>query len=158
MSTSANPSITICPAVAAEQPIIEAIVRAANINRSGLDWQRFLVADADGQVVGIGQVKPHPDGSRELASIAVIPERQRQGIAHQVIKALLAREHEPLYLMCRSEMSPFYVQFGFQLITRSQMPPYFRRIARLTGFITPIISLITRETLRVSIMKQVDSP
>ena len=43
-------------------------------------WPNFVVAEDGGTIVGIGQVKTHGDGSRELASIAVIPARQSQGI------------------------------------------------------------------------------
>lgn len=63
--------ITIRPAVEADQPVIRAIIRAAFINRTGLDWRRFLLAEDQGRIVGVGQVKPHADGSRELASLAV---------------------------------------------------------------------------------------
>lgn len=124
-------TIHIRAATAADQPAIQQIVRRARINPIGIDWRRFLVAEADGVIVGIGQVKPHRDGSRELASIAVVPERRRQGIASQIIRALIAREQGVLYLTCRAELEPFYMRFGFRRIQKDEMLPYFRRIAFL---------------------------
>ena len=38
-----------------------------------------------------------------------------------------------LYLTCVSEMGTFYEPFGFQAITREEMTPYFKRLARVAG-------------------------
>src|ERR1700730_18130879 len=56
-----------------------------------LKWPNFVVAEDDGAIVGVGQIKSHGDGSRELASIAVVPARQGQGIARAGLEALLSR-------------------------------------------------------------------
>ncbi|HET7467054.1 MAG TPA: GNAT family N-acetyltransferase, partial [Candidatus Dormibacteraeota bacterium] len=82
-----------------DQATIRRIVRAAGINPTSLQWQRFIVAEERGEIVGVGQVKPHRDGTRELASIAVVPERQGRGLGSEIINALIAREHgEVLHL------------------------------------------------------------
>ncbi|HEY2941485.1 MAG TPA: hypothetical protein VGN09_03535, partial [Vicinamibacteria bacterium] len=67
--------VTIRPATQADQATIVRLVRRANLNRMNLRWPNFLVAESDGGVVGIGQVKTHRDGSRELASMVVVSER-----------------------------------------------------------------------------------
>lgn len=123
------------PTTQADEKIINRIVRAVGINPMSLDWRRFLVAEDDGQVVGIGQIKPHGDGSRELASIAVIPEHRGQGIASAIIRALLEKERGEIYLLCRNELESFYARFGFRKIGRDEMPPYFRRITRVLDFL-----------------------
>jgi N-acetylglutamate synthase-like GNAT family acetyltransferase len=123
--------IHIHPATQADQKTIERIIRDANINLMSLDWHRFLVAEEDGAIIGVGQIKPHDDGSRELASIAVIPERQRRGVASEIIRALLAREQGDLYLICRDELESFYARFGFYRIDSKEIPPYFRTIIRV---------------------------
>ena len=125
--------MNIRPAQAADQKTITHIVRTAQINPMDLDWRRFVVAEEDGTIVGVGQVKSHGHGSRELASIAVIPERQRQGIGSDIIRTLLSNERETLYLMCREEMAAYYERFGFHQISTDQMPQYFRRMHRLTN-------------------------
>jgi N-acetylglutamate synthase-like GNAT family acetyltransferase len=123
--------IHIRPATHADQPTISRIIRDAGINPMSLDWRRFVVAEDNDEIVGVGQVKPHDDGSRELASIAVISERQRQGIASEIIRVLLAKEQGDLYLICRDELEPFYARFGFYRINSKEMPPYFRTIMRV---------------------------
>jgi N-acetylglutamate synthase-like GNAT family acetyltransferase len=107
------------------------IVRAAMINPFGLAWERFLVAEESGGLIGVGQIKPHRDGSRELASIAVVPEWQGQGVGAAIIRGLLAHESGTLHLMTSSRTAPYYERFGFERIEQSQMPPYFRRMARI---------------------------
>jgi N-acetylglutamate synthase-like GNAT family acetyltransferase len=130
--------VVIRKATEADQATIRAIIRAAQLNPVGLDWPRFLVAEDGGQIVGIGQVKPHSDGSRELASIAVVPGRQRGGIGRQIIRALLARESGPLYLICMDDHETYYRQFGFRRVEAAALPPMMGRIYRLGRAFTAI--------------------
>ena len=138
----------IRPATQADQKIIERMIHDAGINPMSLDWRRFVIAENDGQVVGVGQVKPHGDGSRELASIAVIPERRGQGIASAIIHHLLSQETGAVYLTCRSQLESFYTRFGFRRIALEEMPPYFRRIIRLTNLFLPLM-----RGVRIIVMK-----
>jgi N-acetylglutamate synthase-like GNAT family acetyltransferase len=122
-------------ATAADAPAIRRMVHEAGINPLSLHWQNFVVAEdalrPGKAIVGIGQVKQHYDGSRELASIAVQPELQGIGIGGAIIGALMARERGPLYLTCRDGLAGYYARFGFCRVTAG-LPPYFRNIARLT--------------------------
>ncbi len=123
------------PATEKDATDIRLLIRLVGINPMNLDWRRFIVAQAqdDGQVVGCGQVKPHRDGSRELASIAVRPEWRERGIATMIIENLLNDQPGELYLTCRAAMGPFYEKFGFRSIQADKMPAYFRRLTRLVG-------------------------
>ena len=123
--------IHLRPATEQDQKTIERMIHDAGINPMSLDWQRFVIADDAGKAVGIGQVKQHGDGSRELASIAVIPERRGQGIASEIIHHLLAQESGVVYLTCRSQLETFYNRFGFRKIGRNEMTTYFRRLYRI---------------------------
>ena len=128
--------ITIRPAELSDQQAIQKLIRQAHINPTGLAWERFPVAvDDTGKVIGCGQIKPHADGSRELASIAVIPEYRQQGIASALIKELLAKSTGEIYLMCRSSLGPFYERFDFRPVEGEDMPPYFKRMKRLARLI-----------------------
>ncbi len=152
--------MNIRPAQATDQPTITRIIREAGINRMSLDWHRFVIAEDGtdpkdlgkpfGSIVGIGQIKPHGDGSRELASIAVIPERRGQGIGSAIIRELLAREKGVLYLTCRAPLEAYYARFGFRRIAREEMPPYFRRIIRLAS----IIIALSRRSVQIIVMKR----
>jgi len=120
------------PATRQEFPKIRSLIHAVSINPTGLDWKHFLVAvSPDNTLLGCGQIKPHCDGSRELASIAVQENARGQGVARAVIQELLARETtRPLYLMCRARLESLYVKFGYRKIGQDEMPVYFQRISR----------------------------
>lgn len=122
-----------------DQATIRRIVRAAGINPTNLQWQRFIIAEERGEVVGVGQVKPHRDGMRELASIAVVPEQRGRGIGSEIIRALIAREHgEVLHLTCGSQLEGFYERFGFHRLDPQEYPRYFaRRLPVLNAFLRP---------------------
>ena len=125
-------------ATAAQETAVKNLVRAVQINPLGLDWRRFLVAvDDTGALIGCGQAKPHGDGARELASIAVVRPWRRQGIARAIIQRLQADHAPPLWLTCVSSLVPFYAQFGFrEVMETAVMPPYFRRVCRLFSLYT----------------------
>ena len=84
-------AFTLRPANAADFPAIKYLVRSARINPTGLKWSRFVVAENDlGEVIGCGQIKPHKDGSYELASLVVEENYRGQGIARSLVAHLAA--------------------------------------------------------------------
>jgi len=112
---------------------IRQLIRQVKINPMGLDWRHFMVAvTPTGELVGCGQVKIHSDGSRELASIAVVENYRDQGIATAIIDFLLNVTPKPIYLTCRSSLETFYQRFNFVTVQHNDMPPYFQRISRLS--------------------------
>ncbi len=143
--------LTLRDATVEDQPTIRQIVRAANINPTGLEWPRFIVAEDGGAIVGVGQVKPHRDGTRELASIAVLPGRQGQGIATAIIEELLRREKGTLHLTCRARLQGYYERFGFRKLESRDYPPYFARML-------PILNTLGRLfRIRVIVMRRLSS-
>lgn len=120
-------------AQASDQEGIRSLIRAVRINPMGIHWQRFVIAvDAADTLIGCGQVKQHGDGSRELASIAVVRSWRKQGVARAIIQHLLQAQPHPLWLTCISRLIPFYTQFGFHEVTdTAEMPLYFRWVCRL---------------------------
>jgi N-acetylglutamate synthase-like GNAT family acetyltransferase len=129
--------LSIRPATYADQTTIRRLIKEANLNRMSLNWPNFVVAEEGGAIVGIGQVKTHGDGSRELASLAVIPDRQSSGIGSALIKTLLAREHGVVYLTCRRQLQGYYERFGFRRLEPAEFPPYFKRLI-------PVINVVAR--------------
>jgi N-acetylglutamate synthase-like GNAT family acetyltransferase len=115
---------------------IRQLVLSTGINPIGLDWRRFVVAlDQQKEVIGCGQLKPHRDGSVELASIAVAKSWRRQGVASAIIEYLIEKYDNDLYLMCESSLGPIYEKFDFAPIEIDEMPPYFRAISRIANFL-----------------------
>jgi amino-acid N-acetyltransferase len=116
-----------------DQDRIRELIFQAWLNPLGLDWKRFLVAvDPQDTVIAAGQIKPHRDGSRELASIVVAPEWRGGGLGRALVRALQDRSEPPLWLTCRARLVPYYQPLGFErLDDPGQMPSYFRWAYRL---------------------------
>ena len=132
-------NIILRPATASDSAAIHKLIRTVGINPMALDWQRFTIATAEnGAMLGCGQIKPHGDGTYELASIAVWPRYQGQGVGRTIILHLLEDAPAPLYLTCRGQLRPYYEKFGFQSLTYAQMPPYFRRLWRIASTVTKL--------------------
>jgi N-acetylglutamate synthase-like GNAT family acetyltransferase len=137
-----------------ESAAIKDLIHSAGINPMDLDWRRFIVAvDGRDQIIATGQIKPHGAKAdiHELASIAVVPDYRRQGLARAIIEFLLKDSPRPLYLTCRSKLEPFYEKFGFRAIAYDEMPRYYQRLAKLLGLLSTVARL--EHTERLSVMK-----
>ena len=141
---------TLRPAHETESHAIKDLIHFVGINPMGLDWKRFVVAvNEQGEIIGIGQLKPHGKDVLELASIAVYPEYRGQGIARAIIEYLLKASPRPLYLMCESMNGALYEKFGFREIPYEKMPRYFQRISKLAG----LVNSLARHEERLLVMK-----
>ena len=135
------PQVTLRPAREEDAKVIRDLVHKVQINPMGLDWRRFTLAVNDaGQILACGQLKPHANDLLELASIAVEPAYQGQGLGSQIITRLIAIHRmqtagspTPLYLTCRFSLGSYYARFGFREASQDEMPKYFRRIQRLAN-------------------------
>ena len=129
---------TIRSAQAKDEKAIKGLIRETRLNPMGLKWPNFVVAeDEQGQFIGCGQIKTHKDGTRELASIAVVKSWRGRDVASTIIHQLLNKSSRPLYLMCGSRLVPFYQPFGFQEMTdAAAMPTTFRRFRRFVSFMS----------------------
>jgi N-acetylglutamate synthase-like GNAT family acetyltransferase len=130
--------VALRPATVADQKPIKDLVHLVGINPTGLNWQRFIIAEDAGQFVGCVQLKPHNDGVRELASLAVQPSHQAQGVGSQLIRALLEREGGEIYLGCRSPLATYYAKFGFNLVEEKDLPSSFKLPYRFGRFLQKI--------------------
>lgn len=128
------------PATPDDQAAIRSLIRQSQINPIGLNWHRFIViVDERGRLLACGQIKPHRDGSRELASIAVAPDQRGKGLARSVIECLLEQAGPPLYLTCADRLRGFYERFGFRVLAVDEMPGYFRSIYRMFNWLARLV-------------------
>jgi N-acetylglutamate synthase-like GNAT family acetyltransferase len=158
-------------ATAVDQDAIRAMIRAARLNPMHLVWTNFVVAEeiapagdtapgcarqvnSAGRVVGVAQIKPHRDGSRELASVAVLPSHQGQGIGARMIEVLLAREASNVYLYCGDIMPAYYRRFGFVEVAASELPVAIRRWFRLGRAAVALLTLLPGEKHSLHAMKR----
>jgi len=130
----------LAPALETDFPTIKALIQATRINPMSLDWRRFRVAKTieGDELIGCGQLKPHGDGSVELASIAVVSAWRRKGVASAIIEKLMAEGPRPLYLTCVSDNGPFYEKFGFYIVTGAELPKYFNRLRKIAGLFSAL--------------------
>ena len=147
-------SITIRAATQADQPTILSMIREAKINPGNLHWEHFRIAEEDGKIVGIRQVKVHKEGTREVASGFVLPEYRRRGISAQLMKEILGREKCDLYLMCAKRRKNYYEPFGFRDAKLSELPPDFLREYLIGKIVTTLISIVTLRNLNIIPMKR----
>ena len=116
-------------ATEADRATIRKMVFAERLDPTSLNWRHFLVAENDGQIVGIGQIRPHR-GCLELGSLVVLESHRKQGIAAQLMAALEARAGYPLYLFCEARMREFYARSGYEVIGWQDMP-WILRLKRM---------------------------
>lgn len=141
--------IIIRAAEAADQAPITRLVRGARLNPIHLAWPNFIVAEeatpTQRTLVGAGQLRPHPDGSRELASLVVLPAYQNRGLGNRLIHALFTQAEFPLYLYCNGIMVPYYERFGFHVVGGDDLPPSLARHYRVSqAIIWPATRLLRR--------------
>lgn len=143
-------NFSLRPAREAEAAQIKDLIHFVGINPMDLDWKRFIVAVNDqDEMIGCGQLKPHGKEILELASLAVYPEHQGEGIGRALIEYLVKDSSRPLYLMCESSVGLLYEKFGFREIPYKEMPRYFQRISKLAGLVTTL----ARREERLLVMK-----
>lgn len=147
-------SITIRPATEIDQPTITRLIRQAHLNTRQLHWTNFLIAEVDGQIAGLRQVKTHRLGTREVASGLVLPEYRHQGISARLMHEILEQEKGPLYLMCDQQWMTYYERFGFEAVRPKELPRDFGREYRIGRFITRLLSLFAGRKIRIMPMKR----
>ena len=100
-------------------PITDKVVERFLVNR---DDEMRLIAEIDGQAVGIGAVVP---GSSELRACYVLPGAARRGVGAAIIAEIerIAREHKLEYLRLESSLTaePFYAALGYRVEARGEL-------------------------------------
>lgn len=132
-----NTDVVLRPATAADEEQVKKLIREKRLNPFRLNWPNFTVAvDGTGRFVGCVQRKPHGPHVNELASLAVVDGWQGQGVGRMLINHIIATTPPPIWLMCRSELVPFYERFGFvECHQPAMMPSHFRRAKRISAVI-----------------------
>jgi amino-acid N-acetyltransferase len=121
---SATPLIR--PATAEDQPHILTLARGQRIKPTGLDWPKFVVAEAEGKVIGAVQLRNHPDGSKELGSLVVAPAYRHRGIAARLIDRRVADATGRVFVITGEVHENYYRRWGFQPIVPREAPFFVR--------------------------------
>ena len=133
-----------------DQGRIRALVRGARLNPADLDWRRFTVVEDGGVVVGVGQVRVHGDGSREIASLVVAPEHRGRGVAVELVDALVASSPGPLYvLLDRAALPSWARRWGFRPVRPAALPRPVRRELRVGRVVAGVLGLRHGRRIRI---------
>lgn len=103
------------------------IVTRERLKPLGLRWPNFVVADAAGELIGAAQIRKHNDGSRELGSLVVVPQRRGQGVAWRMVEALLAGGRGPVFSITRQARVPTFARWQFEPVETAQAPAAIKR-------------------------------
>jgi N-acetylglutamate synthase-like GNAT family acetyltransferase len=150
---SAHP-LTIRVATEADQADITQLIHEAGLNPTGLHWRRFAVADEDGRMVGCAQLKIHRQGTPELASVAVVPDRRGDGIGSRLVETLIAGQSRGIYLTTVPDNVAYFERFAFHAIHPGQTPGDFRRAFYVSRIATSILSIYGRRRIRILPMRR----
>lgn len=115
------PWLRIRAATAADSRMVQQTIRAAGLDRTGLDWHNFKVAEDENAMAGICQVRRYW-GLRELGSLYVRPDLRGQGVGGALIQACLADAQPPVHLECIEDRQSLYEAHGFQRIPLWRAP------------------------------------
>ena len=140
-------------ATADDQPIITRLVRRARLNPRGLDWHGFVIAEAGAVPVGVAQVRQHPDGSRELASLVVLPEYRGGSVAGRMVDALLADETDPVFTIIDRPYVQHFTRWDFRPVGEG-LPRSMARQLRIGQIVTSIGSLLSRRRIRLQPLRR----
>jgi N-acetylglutamate synthase-like GNAT family acetyltransferase len=111
-------------ALEADQALIrQMVIQEAGLDPTSLGWSHFVIAEVNGEVAGLGQIRPYPR-CPELGSIFTRPAYRGQGVAAAIIRRLVDdwQPHGPIYLECQGHMTSYYQRFGFDEISGQPAP------------------------------------
>jgi N-acetylglutamate synthase-like GNAT family acetyltransferase len=132
-----------------DQSGITRLVRAARLNPAGLSWQGFVVAEQDGRLVGTAQLRRHPDGALELASLVVEPRARAAGVATSMVNALLQLESSAVYTIVDRRFADHFARWGFAPVTPAALPRSVRRTLRVGRIVTAVATAVRRPRIRL---------
>lgn len=109
--TPAPTGPTIRTARADDAAQVIELERAAHVEIAS-DPAEFIVAEQDGRVIACARLRPYPDGTFEIASVAVDPALRGNGIGAKLVKAVLANAEGPVHALAVAPR--FFLQLGFR--------------------------------------------
>ncbi len=121
----------IRPATKSDMPAIESILLASQllpegISETGVD---VFVAEDDGKLVGVAGFENCAAGVWLLRSIAVLPEKRKQGIARQLYEQIATQASysgvSALYLLTTTAQG-YFSKLGFVVMDRAKAPASIR--------------------------------
>lgn len=110
-----------------EQEIIN-LLQSLNGDRANFDINKFYVAKNEEEIIGCVRIKVFDGGCLELASLAVQPNYQNQGVGSKLVTTLLQAEiSRPIFLLTSLDKESFYKKFDFAVVEPLNLPDEFKK-------------------------------
>jgi amino-acid N-acetyltransferase len=96
--------------------------RSAGALTAALDT--YLVADAEGEIVGCGGLERYTQDSAEIYGLATSPEGSPPGTGKAIVQSLIARARkESIGKVFAMTLAPeFFAKMGFKTVAHSDLP------------------------------------
>lgn len=99
-------------------------------------------------------MRRHPDGSRELASLVVLPEHRDRGLAGRMVDALLADEPGPVFTLVDRRYARHFTRWDFHPVGPGDLPRSMARQLRIGRLVTGIGSVLIRRRIRLQPLRR----
>ena len=133
---------------------IRALVHAERLNPTGLNYPAFHVVSVGPAIIGAAQIRRHPDGSREFASLVVAPAFRGMGIGRVLINTLLSQERERLHVITSRKCAATYERLGFTRVKARNAPASVRRNLRMGQLVGAMGRLLGRQPLELCVLER----
>lgn len=100
---------------------IRKLVLSALLDPTQLQWEQFSAIECEGKIVACGQLRSFPE-CQELGSLVVARPWRDRGLGSALVKHLIDRATQPLYIECMGLLVPFYLKFGFVPVSWHSLP------------------------------------
>jgi len=131
----------------ADAETIKEMVLEEKMNPLFLSPENFVIAEQDGEIFGIGQIRPI-DKSWELASLVVKEEARGNGIGTAIVQELLELHQKkfeaegkgvpPVLALTLKETKPFYTRMGWLEQPMSMAPMKMQAEASVGGVVAAL--------------------
>ena len=98
-------------------PLIESCIEEFRLDNEDVNYDQFIVAEEDGNVVGFGRVKPYRY-CFELGCLAVIANYRNRGIGSSIVNRLM-HDFPGDDIWITTDIPRYFERFGFQPTTEA---------------------------------------
>lgn len=106
---------------------IRKLVLLSWLDPTQLRTQQFWVIEGEGKIIACGQLRNF-EGAQELGSLVVDPAWRDRGLGTYLVKQLIQRATQPLYLECLGKkLASFYTHLGFVPVPWKNLPPSLKQ-------------------------------
>lgn len=98
----------------------------------------FIVAEAEGRLLGCGGLYRYPNGLLEIRSIAVAPDCQHRGVGTHLVRRLLqeAQRSNAKKIFLFTRIPDFFARWGFFVVSATSLPEKIWKDCRLCPRLT----------------------